>query len=243
MQATAEQMAKVQEMKRALLDIYDLEAIILFGSLGRGDGDEFSDVDLLVVIETDQDIKTLSEEMTRYLDPLARDKHVIARTPMEFCRYKDIPGTLVFSAVNEGQILFEKADWQMNCEVTGSYETRKREVISKDYVLQAHDFLNQAESYFQEGHLFRCRDFAKFAAVRALKGILVHHDIHPQRELDLILLLKQVELLEPESAESAAFLQELNGYCPAGGDSPEILKCRRLLESLALFVKGIADGF
>jgi predicted nucleotidyltransferase len=241
MNATAEQTATVQEMKRAILAGYDPEAIILFGSLGRGDGDEFSDVDLLVVIETDQDIKNLSEEMTRYLDPLARDKHVIVRTPMEFCRCKDIPGTLVFSAVNEGQILFEKAEWQINCEVTDSYEKRKRAVISKDYVLQAQDFLNQAESYLREGNLFRCRDYAKFAAVRALKGIFVRHDIHPPRELDLVLLMKAVESLEPELGESAAFLQELNGYCPAGGDTPEILKCRRLLESLAVFVKGIAD--
>jgi len=241
MTVTAEQMAKVQEMKMALLDGYDPEAIILFGSLGRGEGDEFSDVDLLVVIGTDKDTKALSEEMTRCLDPLARDKHVIVITPMDFCRRRDIPGTLVFSAVNEGQMLFEKAGWQMNCEVTDSYETRKREVIGEDYVGEAHAFLSQAESYLDGGNLFRCRDFAKFAAVRALKGIFVHHDIHPPRELDLILLLKEVESLEPGLAESAAFLQELNGYCPAGGDTTEILKCRRLLESLAVFVKGIAD--
>ncbi|MDD5205033.1 MAG: HEPN domain-containing protein, partial [Desulfobacterales bacterium] len=124
-----------------------------------------------------------------------------------------------------------------------SYETRKREVIGKDYVGEAHAFLGQAESYLDGGNLFRCRDFAKFAAVRALKGLFVHHDIHPPRELDLILLLKEVESLEPELVESAAFMQELNRYCPAGGDTSEMLECRRLLESLAVFVKGIADRF
>jgi len=38
---TAEQMRLAMALKEALLDAYDPEAIILFGSLGRGDADEF----------------------------------------------------------------------------------------------------------------------------------------------------------------------------------------------------------
>lgn len=239
MPVTAEQMARVQEMKRALLDVYDPEAIILFGSLARGEGDEFSDVDLLVVIETNKDSKILSEEMTHHLDPLARDKHVIVRTPMEFCRYKDIPGTLVFSAVNEGQVLFEKSGWRMRHGITDPYETRKQEVIRKDYDLEARDSLALAELSLRSGLLFRCRDFARFAAARALKGIFVRHDIHPPRGVDLVDLLEKVQALEPDFAKHAAFLLELNGYCPAGIDSREISRCRRMVERTAAFVKEI----
>jgi uncharacterized protein len=230
-------MAKVQEMKRALLDAYDPEAIVLFGSLGRGDNDEFSDVDLLVVIEPDKETKTLSEEMTRLLDPLTGDKHVIVRTSMEFCRQKDIPGTLVFSAVNEGQMLFEKAGWQMRCDVTDSYATRKPEVIRKDYAREAHDFLVRAEWSLHRGNLFRSRDFARFAAARALKGIFVQHDIHPPREVDLVELLEKVQPLEPRLREHAAFLQELNGYCPAASDTMGISRCRGIVEKAVAFVK------
>jgi len=50
---TAEQMRLAMALKEALLDAYDPEAMILFGSLGRGDADDFSDVDLLIVMETD----------------------------------------------------------------------------------------------------------------------------------------------------------------------------------------------
>ena len=66
-------------LKEALLDAYDPEAIILFGSLGRGDADEFSDIDLLLVMETDRDAKELSEEMTEYLSPLSEDKHIFGQ--------------------------------------------------------------------------------------------------------------------------------------------------------------------
>jgi predicted nucleotidyltransferase len=61
----AQQMAKAVEWKEALLDAYDPEVVILFGSLGRGDGDEFSDVDFLVVIKTDRDTKTLRHSVRR----------------------------------------------------------------------------------------------------------------------------------------------------------------------------------
>ena len=47
--------ALVVRLKDALLDDYDPEAVILFGSFAKGDADEFSDVDLLVVIEREAD--------------------------------------------------------------------------------------------------------------------------------------------------------------------------------------------
>jgi HEPN domain-containing protein len=131
----------------------------------------------------------------------------------------------------------------MRCKVTDSYETRKREVIRKDYSGEAHDFLAQAELFLQRGNLFRCRDFARFAAVRALKAVFVHHDIHPPREMDLMVLMEKAELLEPDLAEFALFLQELNGYFPAASDTQKTLKLQRMVEGLAVFVKKITERF
>jgi predicted nucleotidyltransferase len=239
MSTTAEQMAIALDLKEALLKAYDPEAIILFGSLGRGDGDELSDVDLFVVVETDRDNKDLGEEMTRYLDPFVRDKHVIVRTPREFCRQMDIPGTLVFSVVNEGKVLFEKAGWQDHHGPIDPYETRKQEVIEKDYGRSARDFLAQAELSLEKGNLFRCRDFARFSAARALKGIFVRNDIHPPRETDLAGLLEKVRALEPDLGGYAAFLGELNDYCPRGVDTQEIQRCRSMVEKTAAFVKEV----
>jgi predicted nucleotidyltransferase len=238
---TAEQMERAVDLKEALLEAYDPEAIILFGSLGRGDGDEFSDVDLLVAIETDRDIKDLGEEMTRYLDSLVRDKHIIVRTPKEFCRQRDIPGTLVFSAIKEGKVLFEKAGWENRCGPIDSYETRKREVIEQDYGRSARDFQAQAESSLERGNLFRCRDFARFSAVRALKGIFVKRDLHPPRETDLVALLEKACAVEPSLEVYAPFLRELNDYCPDGTDTLEIQRCRSMVERTAAFVKEVMD--
>jgi predicted nucleotidyltransferase len=181
MDDAAEQMKLATALKDALLDAYDHEAIILFGSLGRADADEFSDVDLLIVMETDRDVKELGEEMAKYLNHLSKDKHTIVRTAENFCRHMDIPGTLVFSAKREGRILYEKAGWCTKHLPTDSYALRKKEVLRQEYAELAHDFLAQARSACQNGNLFRCRDSLRFAAARAIKGLFVKHDIHPLR--------------------------------------------------------------
>ena len=242
MSVVAKHMRMAVDLKEALLKIYDPEAVILFGSLGRGDGDEFSDVDLLVVIETDRDTKDLEAEMTRYLDPLVRDKHIILRTPQEFCRREDIPGTLVFSAVNDGRVLFEKDGWQNGYQPEESYEIRKQEVIRQDYAQSAREFQAQAESALEKGNLFRCRDFARFSAARALKGLFVRNDIHPPRHTDLVLLLNRTRTLEPDLAVYAEFLRELNDYCPDGNSTLETRRCRLMVERTAAFVEEVLAG-
>jgi predicted nucleotidyltransferase len=239
MSDAADQMKLAVAMKDALLDAYDPEAVILFGSLGRGDADEFSDVDLLIVMETDRDVKELGEEMAEYLDHLSRDKHTILRTPETFCRHMDVPGTLAFSAKREGKILFEKPGWRTQYLPTDSYALRKREVLKQEYVESAHGFLAQGKSAYENGNFFRCRDFLRFAAARVIKGLFVKHDIHPPRETDLEELLEKVKGLEPDLIQHKAFTDELNAYCPGKADSVERRKCYDLLESTSEFLNEI----
>ena len=236
---TAKQMRLAMALKEGLLDAYDPEAVILFGSLGRGDADEFSDVDLLVVLETDRDVKDVGEEMAERLNHLSKDKHMIVRTPEDFRRQMDIPGTIVFSATREGQILFEKPGWRTRHSPDDSYATRKKEVMRQEYDAAAHGFLDQARASLQADNLFRCRDFARFAAVRALKGLFVKHDIHPPRETDLHDLLDKAKQLEPDLVRHRAFTGELNGYCPGKADSTERGRCHGLIERTSRFVDEI----
>jgi predicted nucleotidyltransferase len=227
------------ELKEAILETYDPEAIVLFGSLGRGDADEFSDVDLLLVMETGQDPRTLSQEIAESLSHLTEDKHIIVRTPETFCRESDIPGTIAFSAAREGKILFEKEGWRRNHLPVDSYEKRKQEILHKEYARSAYDFLAQAESALQGSTFFRCRDFARFAAVRAIKGLFVKHDMHPPRETDLVDLLQAAKALEAYLDRHSEFVRELNSYCPGKTDATEAPASRSMLDRTALFLKEV----
>jgi len=243
MPPTEEQIRLAVNLKKALLDAYDPEAIILFGSIGRGDADEFSDVDLLVVMETDQDVSDLSKEMTEYLEPIATDKHVIVRTARDLCRQRDIPGNIIYSAVREGRVLFEKKDWEWQHLPEDSYDKRKLDVIQQEYVRSAYDFLAQSESSLQEGNLFRCRDFARFAAVRALKGIFVKHDTHPPRETDLLSLLEKAKKMEPDLAVENGFIRALNLYAPGKKGEVETRRCRDIFDQTVDFVKRMISRY
>lgn len=219
------------KLKDAILGAYDPEAIILFGSLGRGDADEFSDVDLLVVMETVRDPKQLSSEMSEHLNHITEDKHIIIKNLDEFLRHFDIPGTIVFSAVNEGQALFEKQGlWKTRSSVE-PYRERKREVLEKEYAQSAREFLDRAESSLQANNLFRCRDFTRFAAVRAIKGLFVMHDMHPPRETDLIELFAGAKELQPWLTRHEGFLSEVNSYCPKNSGNGEKVKSAAMLKS------------
>ena len=229
----------VVKLKDALLEAYDPEAVILFGSLARGDADEFSDVDFLVVLETKRDVKALGEEMARHLDHLTTDKHILIRTPQEFCRQQDIPGTIVFSAVTEGRVLFDKEIWRKRHLSSDSYQKRKEEVLHRDYIRSAYDFLHEAETALQTGNLFRARDMARFAAVRAIKSVFVRNDIHPPRKLDLVELVQRAVELNPDLNRAEPFLMELNSYAPAGSDAKERQKGRDMFDGTARVVKEI----
>ena len=231
----------VTRLKEALSEAHEIEAIILFGSFGRGDADEFSDVDLLLVIETDQDTAALGKELAGHLDPVIRDKHIIVRTPQEFCRQEDIPGTLIFSAVREGRFLLDKRGWRRRHRPLCSRDQRLQEVVNQESLRSAFDFLARARSSSQRGNFYRCRDFARFASVKAIKGLFGKHDIHPPRETDLIELSNQAKELEPGLVPWAEFLAELNRYCPGPADMIESRRSGALVERTAVFVKDIAS--
>ena len=100
---------KIAEATRILSDAARPCKIILFGSYGRGEPREDSDVDLLIV---EADVKDRVAEMTRLnrlLSPLriSVDLLVVSREMFEY--WETTPGNVYFNAVREGKVLYEAA--------------------------------------------------------------------------------------------------------------------------------------
>ena len=87
------------------------------------------------------------------------------------------------------------------------------------------------------------RDFARFAAVRAIKGIFVKHDRHPPRETDLLSLLVKAEKMEPDLALEGGFIRELNCYAPGKKGEAETRRCRYIFDQTVVFVKRIVSRY
>lgn len=97
--------AKITEAARALIDAAHPERIILFGSYGRGEAREDSDLDLLVI---EREVPDKAKEMIRLrrvLRPLRIPVDVLVVSVAEVEDIGHIPGTPIYWALREGRTL------------------------------------------------------------------------------------------------------------------------------------------
>ena len=89
-----------------LLKRYDPERIILFGSRARGEADEYSDYDIIVIKRTDKPFLERLQDMVPYLVEFDRPADVLVYTPDEYERMREYG--LGWIAHNEGVALYER---------------------------------------------------------------------------------------------------------------------------------------
>lgn len=93
---------------RRLVERFNPERIILFGSQARGTADDRSDADFLVITELTAKRRVLMLEMDRALRGIGLARDIVILTPEEFERDREIPGTIARPASKEGKILYER---------------------------------------------------------------------------------------------------------------------------------------
>ncbi len=89
----------------ALLRRYEPQKIILFGSRARGEADDLSDYDVILVKRTDRPFMERLHEMVPYLVEFGRPAEILVYTPEEFERMKEFG--LGWVVQQEGIVLYE----------------------------------------------------------------------------------------------------------------------------------------
>ena len=89
------------------LEPYDPETIILFGSLAKGDWDEYSDLDLIVVKETEERFIRRNIEASLYIT-FPRKCDIFVYTPEEFESMKAEGSYFIENALEHGRVIYEK---------------------------------------------------------------------------------------------------------------------------------------
>jgi predicted nucleotidyltransferase len=100
----------IEQMVRRLVEGFDPDQIILFGSHARGTAGPDSDVDLLVVMPVSGSRREKQIEMRVALHDLEVSKDIIVVTPDEVERRRDIVGTIIRYALREGKVLHVRGD-------------------------------------------------------------------------------------------------------------------------------------
>ena len=101
-------LTKIPEITARIVEASDPEKIILFGSHARGDADENSDLDLLVIVDGVQQLRKESIRVRRALRGLLVPVDVIVASSEQIERLKDEKGLIYRDALSEGKVLYER---------------------------------------------------------------------------------------------------------------------------------------
>ncbi len=93
-------------VKRRLVRRFRPDRIVLFGSQARGEARQDSDLDLLVVMSTDDDARETRIAMRQELSDLPLAKDIFVTTPDRVERYGDLVGTILRPALREGVTIY-----------------------------------------------------------------------------------------------------------------------------------------
>ena len=82
------------------------DKIVLFGSYADGTPTEDSDIDLLVILESDQPKHKRIQAIRKVLRPLPFPVDFVVYTPDEIRRYEMDKGTFVHHVLSNGRVLY-----------------------------------------------------------------------------------------------------------------------------------------
>jgi len=97
---------KVKDVLRRLAP-YKPAKVILFGSFSRNESDDVSDMDLLIIKETEEDFFSRIRRVWDLLG-LKPMVDVLVYTPAEFKAMKERGNALIETVVEEGLVLYEQ---------------------------------------------------------------------------------------------------------------------------------------
>jgi predicted nucleotidyltransferase len=96
------------EVVRRILSVGSPQKVVLFGSRGRGEGRGDSDLDVLIVEESELPRYRRPVRYLRALCGLFPAKDVVVYTPTEVAEWSQVAHAFVTTALREGKVLYAR---------------------------------------------------------------------------------------------------------------------------------------
>ena len=96
----------IEQVAREIGEAADAERVVLFGSHATGHASDSSDVDLLVIAESDQPRHKRSREFYRRIRPQRFAVDILVYTPEEVRRGSQTPVSFVSQVLREGKTVY-----------------------------------------------------------------------------------------------------------------------------------------
>jgi HEPN domain-containing protein len=175
---------ELDRMIKQIVAKVDPVAIYLFGSRARGDADEDSDYDLLIVVPDEQFHQRIWDELLAVRRDIGLSAELIPARASGFADWRHAIGTLSFEVSNDGVRLYPRARqiWIESSPRPADHRSMNRRVVAS--------WLRRAERDLRMAHL-ACQpndpmaDQAAYhiqqAAEKLAKAALIAHEIRPRK--------------------------------------------------------------
>ena len=101
-------MKQIKEFGQRIGRQFNAELVILFGSYVQGSVTEDSDVDLLVVADTNLPPRQRYSAVRRLVANVPASFDIIVTTPEEYARWRSVVNHIVYFADKYGRVLYER---------------------------------------------------------------------------------------------------------------------------------------
>ncbi|MFN3637403.1 MAG: HEPN domain-containing protein [Chloroherpetonaceae bacterium] len=176
-------LAILGEIQRVLLPV----KVVLFGSRARGDYDDESDYDVLVVLSDEADVKAEQAKLKLAMGKMPVRVQLLVKRWSEYEAMRNVTVGLWQNIKAEGVVLYEQAGVSASkvCEMKTNQDVAKtllqKAKIDWRAAVVLSEHFNQIETIG-----FHCQQ----AVEKALKAVLASRDVHFPRTHDLGELLK-----------------------------------------------------
>lgn len=220
---------ELNDISRRLIKEYDPEKIILFGSRAEGKDSEGSDIDLVIVKETDKRPLDRRIEVETLLADRAVPIDLIVYTPDEIRRLYSMGSPFVEEIVEKGRLLYMR-------KATSAWMREAEEELGSASVLYEHERYKSACYHSQQ------------AVEKGLKAVMIEKGKRPERTHDVVELHNAVAGMGVDSGlsvDDAVYLNSIykgrypteEGLLPHGEPSKAdteraVLSAERLIERL-----------
>ena len=223
----------LKDISRRLIDEYDPEKIILFGSRAEGNDNEGSDIDLAIVKETEKRPMERRIEVETLLADRAVPVDIVVYTPEEMRTLYSQGSPFIEEIVETGRLLYMRK-------------------VTAAWLKDAEEELESANVLYENGRYKSACYHSQQSVEKGLKAILLEKGQRPQRTHDIVELHNAVTKTSPDSGlsmEEAVYLSSVykgrypteEGLLPHGDPSRvdterAVLSAKRFIERLKLLL-------
>jgi len=206
-------MEAIQAVVDHIVQTFEPEQVMLFGSYAAGRPQPGSDVDLLVILDTDDPRQTQRDMALSFQAPFGLD--ILVRTPREITDRIRAGDAFLRNIIAKGKILYEKPEHALLQDIAMTEPDAKSNRYTQEWVQKAEgDFLAATSllNLQHEGMADAICFHTQQCAEKYVKAFLTQHRVEFQRTHDLVELLRLCRQIDAQFSKINAAMQALNSY-------------------------------